>query len=70
MGLFDSFKRWFKQADDIEKMAKDGIEQAKGITKMIPGDADDKIVDTVSKKIDDVTEQIDNVKNSLPGNGK
>ena len=48
MGLFDSFKRWFKQADDIEKMAKDGIEQAKG-SKMIPGDADDKI-DTVSKK--------------------
>lgn len=70
MGLFSNFMQWFKQADDIEKMAKSGIEQAKGITKMIPGDADDKLVEGLSKQVETVTEQYDNIKKNIPGQGK
>lgn len=72
MGIFDSFSKitkWFKKADDFEKMAKDGLAQAKGVTKMIPGDADDKLVENLSKKVDDISSQYNSVKQNIPGAG-
>lgn len=69
MNIFTKIASYFKQADDLEKMAKDGLAQAKAATKFIPGDADDKLVDNLSKKVDDVTKTYDGVKKNIP-NGK
>ena len=68
MGLFDSFKQWFQKVDDVQEMANNGVEQARSVTKMIPGDADDKVVDTVADKVDDIVGRYDEIKNNIPGN--
>ena len=67
MGIFDGFKKWFKQADDVQEMADNAVDQARVVTKMIPGDADDKLVDAVADKVEDMSQKFDDLKKNIPG---
>lgn len=65
--MFDWLKQLFGRADDVAQMAEDGAKKAREITKMIPGDADDKTVDAIADKVDEVTGKFDEIKKSVPG---
>jgi hypothetical protein len=68
--MFDWFTNLFKKADDVNQMAQDGVEKAREVTQMIPGDADDKVVDAVADKVEEVTQKFDDIKNNIPGQGQ
>ncbi|MFZ1458625.1 MAG: hypothetical protein WAT17_01980 [Candidatus Saccharimonadales bacterium] len=70
MGLLDSIKGLFKSADKVEKTIDDVQAQAKAVTGMIPGDADDKFVDQANKQVDDLQNKFDDVKKNIPGQGQ
>ncbi len=64
--MFEWFTNLFQHADDVQKMAEDGIQSAQEITEMIPGDADSQVVDAISTKVEEVTGQFENIKDNLP----
>ncbi len=55
------------QIDKTEAQADELLKQAEMITKMIPGDADDKLLQNIKKQVDTVTEKYDQLKKNLPG---
>ncbi len=67
MGFFDTFKNLFGRVDETEKQAKDLLEQADNLTDMIPGDADDKLVDGIKEQVENLTDKYDEVKKNIPG---
>ncbi len=69
MGFFDSLKNLFGRVDETEKQVQDLLEQADNVTNMIPGDADDKLVDGLKEKVENLTNQYDEVKKNIPGSG-
>ncbi len=67
MGLFDSFKNLFASSKKLDKTIDDAQAQAEMVTKMIPGDADDKFVQNVSTQVDNLQEKFDDVTKNIPG---
>lgn len=67
MGLFDSFKNMFKTTNKLEKTIDDAQAQAAAVTKMIPGDADDKFVERTNTQVDQIQEKFDSIKQNIPG---
>lgn len=67
MGFFDAFKNLFGRVDETEKQAQDLLEQADNLTDMIPGDADDKLVDGIKEQVENLTDKYDEVKKNIPG---
>ena len=67
MGLFDSFKNLFASSKKLDKTIDDAKAQAEMVTKMIPGDADDKFVQNVSTQVDNLQEKFDDVTKNIPG---
>lgn len=65
--MFDWLKGLFGRANDMQQMAEDGVKKAREITNLIPGEADDKLVDSVADKVEEVTQKFDDIKGSLPG---
>lgn len=66
MGLFDSLKGLFASTDKLEKSIDDAQEKAAAVTKMIPGEADDKFVAGASKQVDDIQAKFDSIKKNIP----
>jgi len=67
MNIFDKLASLLKQGDSISKAASDGVKQARDITKMIPGDKDDKLVEGVAKTVEDATKTYDGFRKNIPG---
>lgn len=67
MGLFDSLKGLFGKAQDTRDQVETMIQQADSVTDMIPGDADDKLVDGIKQQVENVTDKFDDVTKNLPG---
>ncbi len=67
MGLFDSFKNLFASSKKLDKTIDDAQAQAEMVTKMIPGDADDKLVQNISTQVDNLQEKFDDVTKNIPG---
>ncbi|MFZ1812494.1 MAG: hypothetical protein WAU02_03190 [Candidatus Saccharimonadales bacterium] len=67
MALLDSFKNLFKSTKKLEKTIDDAQAQAEAVTKMIPGDADDKFVESANKQVDQIQEKFDDIKKNIPG---
>lgn len=67
MGLLDSFKNLFKTTNKVEKTIDNAQAQAEVVTKMIPGDADDKFVAQANQQVDQLQEKFDAVKGNIPG---
>ncbi len=67
MGFLDAFKNLFGRVDETEKQAQDLLEQADSLTDMIPGDADDKLVDGIKEQVENLTDKYDEVKKNIPG---
>ncbi len=67
MGLFDSLKNLFASSDKLDKTIDSAQEQATNVTKMIPGDADDKLVEKANQQVDNLQEKFDNVTKNIPG---
>lgn len=64
--MFEWFTNLFQHAEDVQKMAEDGIQSAQDITGMIPGEADDQVVEAITTKVEEVTGQFENIKENLP----
>jgi hypothetical protein len=67
MGLLDSLKNLFTSSEKLDQTVDDVQAQAAMATKIIPGDADDKLVSDVSKQVDNLQEKFDEVKKNIPG---
>ncbi len=67
MGLLDSFKGLFKKSKDLEKTIDNAQAQAEMVTKMIPGEADDKFVAAANKQVDQMQEKLESVQQNIPG---
>ncbi len=67
MGLLDGLKGMFKKTGDLEKSIDSAQKQAENVTKMIPGDADDKFVDGANKQVDQIQKKFDDIKKNIPG---
>ena len=64
--MFEWFTNLFAHADDVQKMAEDGIQSAQDITDIIPGEVDDQVADAITGKVEEVTSQLENIKDNVP----
>lgn len=56
-----------KRVDDTEQKAKDLLDQAEALTKIIPGTKDDQLVEGIKKQVENVTGKYDKLKDTLSG---
>lgn len=56
-----------KRVDDTEQKAKDLLDQAEALTKIIPGTKDDQLVESIKKQVENVTGKYDKLKDTLSG---
>lgn len=65
--MFEWFTKLFQHAEDVSQIADQGIQKAQEISDMIPGEADNQVVDAVSEKVEQVTGQFEEIKKNVPG---
>ena len=65
--MFEWFTKLFQHAEDVSQMADKGIQSAQDIADIIPGEADNQVVDDVTEKVEQVTQQFEEIKKNIPG---
>lgn len=64
--MFEWLTNLFHKSPDVAEMADQGIQKAQEITNVIPGEADNQVVDAVAEKVEQVTQQFEQIKENAP----